>query len=270
MSPSYCAVKEIFEQVSLIQASEFDAQSLSDISKLAFNNILEMGAPSKEWPPGYDDHKWQIRAIKTKSYYCILLHDSIVGGVIIELGGEEHNILERIFVNPEHHNKEVGAKAMELTIKQYPMVKVWTLGVPEWNERASCFFKKLGFTQIGWDNTDLKFRSRWYQKIMDSTYRPLKVEELKEGMGNVTIEGGILEKSLARLVRSRRSYGKILSVANASLGDDTGRLALTLWNNQIKIVSVGDQIRIENGYVGSYRGINQISTGKAGRIIHII
>ena len=90
------------------------------------------------------------------------------------------------------------------------------------------------------------------------------------GRGNVTVEGEILEKTQARMVRSRRRRWETLSVADAGFGDDTGRIVLTLWNEQIRIVSVGDHIRVENGYVGSFRDVKQLSTGKAGKIIHII
>jgi len=270
MYPPFCTVTDISERVSLIQATEFDAERLAELSKLAFDTDVEVGAPGEGGPSGYDDHEWQTRAMKIMDYYCILFDDSIVGGVIVGSGGEEHKILERIFIDPEHHNRGIGVRAMELTMEQYPVLKVWTLGAPEWNERISHFFEKLGFIQVGWDNANPKFRGRWYQKMRDPSYRPLKVEELRDGMGNVTVEGEILEKTQARMVRSRRRYWKRLSVADAGFGDDTGRLVLTLWNEQIKMVSVGDHIRVENGYVGSYRGVKQLSTGKAGRIIHLI
>jgi replication factor A1 len=45
---------------------------------------------------------------------------------------------------------------------------------------------------------------------------------------------------------------------------------LVLWNEQIKKVKVGDRIRIENGYVSSYRGITQLNVGRGGRLIHLL
>jgi GNAT superfamily N-acetyltransferase len=248
----------------------YDAELLAELSKLAFGTDIEVGAPSEGGPLGYDDPKWQTRAMKIMDYYCILFVDSIVGGVVVGSGGDEHKILERIFVNPEHQNKGIGSRVMLLIMDQYPGVKVWTLGAPEWNERTSHFYEKLGFIQVGWDNADPKFRCRWYQKMLDLSYRPLNVEELRDGMGNITVEGEILEKSQARMVRSRRRRWERLSVADAGFGDETGRLVLTLWNEQIKIASVGDHVRVENGYVGSYLGVRQLSTGKTGRIIHLL
>lgn len=261
---------DMSERVSLIQATEFDAERLSELSKLAFDTDVEVGAPAEGGPPGYDDSEWQKRAMKIMDYYCVLLDESVLGGVIVGSGGEEHKILERIFIDPMHHNMGIGSRAMELTMEQYPTAKVWTLGTPEWNARTRHFYEKLGFIQVGWDNADPKFRGRWYQKIRDPSYGPLKVEELRAGMGNVTVEGEVLEKSQARMVRSRRRRWESLSVADAGFGDDTGRLVLTLWNEQIKMVGVGDHIRVENGYVGSYQGVKQLSTGRTGRIIHLI
>ena len=257
-------------EVSLTQATGFDAEKLTFLSKLAFHTDVKVGASSEGGPTGYDDQEWQTRTMEIMDYYCILFDDSIVGGVIVGSGGEEHKILERIFVDPDHQNNGIGTRAMELTMLKYPLVRVWTLGSPEWNNWTSHFYEKQGFIQIGWKKASPNLKEKWYQKVLDPSYNPLKVEELMEGMSNITVEGEILEKAFARLVRSRRRYAGRLSVANAGFGDKTGRLVLTLWNDQIKMVSVGDHIRVENGFVGSYLGVKQLSTGKTGRIIHLI
>ncbi len=261
---------DVSHQVSLLQASQYDSERLAEISKLAFDTDSDYGAPSDGGPPGYDDPEWQTKIMKVNDYYCILLDDSIVGGVIVGDAGGDHKVLERIFVDPEHHRKGIGTKAMELTMEESPDVKVWTLGTPDWNMRTSKFYEKLGFIQIGLDKSDIKNLGRWYQKIIDDSWSVRKVETLNDGSGNVTVEGEILEKAHARQVRNRRRYGQTLSVADSGFGDETGRLVLTLWNNQIKTIQVGDRIRVENGYVGSYRGVKQLSVGKAGRLIHLL
>jgi len=252
-----------------MQASEIDSERLAEISKKAFETDVEVGSPNPGGPPGYDDSDWQTKTMKIMDYYCILMNESIIGGVIVGDGGGEHKILERIFIDPEHFRKGIGSQAMKQTMEEYPEAKIWTLGTPEWNTRTQHFYEKLGFTQVGWDNSNAKSRGYWYQKTTD-TWTPNRIADLRDGMGNVTVEGTIAEKSDARMVRSRRRYGETLSVADAGFEDESGRLVLTLWNEQIKIVHVGDKLRVENGYVGSYRGIKQLSVGKAGRIIHLL
>ncbi|MFW6383245.1 MAG: hypothetical protein ACOCZQ_01235, partial [Nanoarchaeota archaeon] len=46
--------------------------------------------------------------------------------------------------------------------------------------------------------------------------------------------------------------------------DDTGKVFVTLWNEQIDQVSVGDKVKFENAYVNEFRGDMQITTGKFG------
>jgi ssDNA-binding replication factor A large subunit len=80
-----------------------------------------------------------------------------------------------------------------------------------------------------------------------------------------TTDVGKMKKEDALTVRSRR--GEPLSVANAAVEDETGRVILVLWNEQIKRVTADDNIRVENGYVTSYRGITQLNVGRAGWLI---
>jgi replication factor A1 len=42
---------------------------------------------------------------------------------------------------------------------------------------------------------------------------------------------------------------------------------MSLWNEQIDSFNVNDEIRIENGYVTSFRGEAQLNVGRYGRLI---
>ena len=93
----------------------------------------------------------------------------------------------------------------------------------------------------------------------------MKINELRNGMKQVSIEGQIAEKSEPREVTSRFK-NETYNVANATLADDTGTIKLTLWNEQIDQVNVGDVIKIENGYVTSFKGEIQLNVGKYGKL----
>ena len=92
----------------------------------------------------------------------------------------------------------------------------------------------------------------------------MKINDIKEGDNEINIEAEVTEKSYAREVRSR--YGRVLMVADATLKDETGIITLTLWNEQISQVMVGNKVKIENGYTKSFRNVLQLSTGKNGTI----
>ena len=93
----------------------------------------------------------------------------------------------------------------------------------------------------------------------------MKICDIKAGDSEINIEAEVIEKSYAREVRSKFGY-RPLMVADATLKDDTGKITLTLWNEQVSQVMVGDKVKIENGYAKSYRNVLQLSTGKYGKM----
>ena len=82
------------------------------------------------------------------------------------------------------------------------------------------------------------------------------------------MEGEIIEKAMAREVRSRQRW-QTLTVTEATLKDDSGDIVLMMWNEQIKQGNVGDRVRIENGYFKLYRGMRQLNIGKVGKLIKL-
>jgi len=93
----------------------------------------------------------------------------------------------------------------------------------------------------------------------------LKIKDLRDGMKRVDVEAKIIEKAATREVLSR--YKDVVHrVANATISDGTGSIKLTLWNDQIDQVSVNDNIKIENGYVTSFRGEVQLNVGRYGKL----
>ena len=91
----------------------------------------------------------------------------------------------------------------------------------------------------------------------------LKIKELHDGMKRVNIEATVTEKSDPREVLSRFK-DETHRVATAMIADDTGTIKLTLWNDQINQVNVNDKIKVENGYVTSFKGEIQLNIGRYG------
>jgi replication factor A1 len=55
-------------------------------------------------------------------------------------------------------------------------------------------------------------------------------------------------------------------VSDALVGDETGVVYLTLWDDNIEKVNDGDSIRIENGYVTLFKGNIRLNIGKYGKL----
>jgi replication factor A1 len=56
----------------------------------------------------------------------------------------------------------------------------------------------------------------------------------------------------------------VANVANALVSDETGKIKLCLWNEQIGTVSVGDTVEIENASVSTFKGERQLRIGRKG------
>jgi replication factor A1 len=91
----------------------------------------------------------------------------------------------------------------------------------------------------------------------------LKINEIESGMNGVSMEGKIIEKSDPRSVNTR--YGQ-RSVADVKLEDETGTINLSLWEQQIDLVNVGDRVRITGAYVTEYRDEIQLNIPRSGTI----
>ncbi|MHA1288381.1 MAG: OB-fold nucleic acid binding domain-containing protein [Candidatus Thorarchaeota archaeon] len=86
---------------------------------------------------------------------------------------------------------------------------------------------------------------------------------MRVGSSNVEVEGTIIRISEIRTVNTK--FGK-RNVATAVLEDDSGRIDLTLWEDQIEMVKEGQNIKITGGYVTEWNGNLQLNVRKGGRI----
>jgi len=93
----------------------------------------------------------------------------------------------------------------------------------------------------------------------------LNIKELRNGMKRVDVEAKVIEKTPPRQVLSRYK-DETYNVANVIISDGTGQIKLTLWNEQINDVNVNDTVKIENGYVTSFKGEIQLNVGRFGKL----
>ncbi len=84
-------------------------------------------------------------------------------------------------------------------------------------------------------------------------------------MKRISVEAKVVEKSDPREVLSRFK-DETHKVATAIIADDTGTIKLTLWNEQINQVNVDNTVKVENGYVTSFKGEIQLNVGRYGKL----
>jgi len=93
----------------------------------------------------------------------------------------------------------------------------------------------------------------------------LKIRDLRNGMKRVSVEAKVIEKSDPREVLSRFK-DETHKVATAIIADETGTIKMALWNEQINQVNVNNTVKVENGYVTSFKGEIQLNIGRYGKL----
>lgn len=126
-----------------------DAQALTDVQIHAFHDDARL-YPGVEigGPPGYDSVDELIQDIATYHCHKIICDGFIVGGIVIFDRGQGHFHLDRIYIDPNYHNRGIGTRAMQFIEQTYPATK-WTLDTPIWAVRNHHFYEKFGYVKVG-------------------------------------------------------------------------------------------------------------------------
>jgi len=92
----------------------------------------------------------------------------------------------------------------------------------------------------------------------------MKIENLRVGMKKVNVIAKVLETSEPSKVHTQFRDNALVS--NAWIGDETGKVMLCLWDQQINAVSLGDCIEVKNAHVAIFKAEKQLRLGKNGTI----
>jgi len=92
-----------------------------------------------------------------------------------------------------------------------------------------------------------------------------KVGDLTPQSKAVNVTAKVVSKTEIREIPMGRD-GSPHKVSDALIGDETGVVYLTLWDDNIEKVNDGDTIRVENGYVTLFKGNIRLNIGKYGKL----
>jgi len=90
------------------------------------------------------------------------------------------------------------------------------------------------------------------------------VKDLRQGLKKVNLEAKVIQIEKPRMVHTQ--FGNNALLANALVEDETGKIKLCLWDQQVNAVSVGDVIQISNATVANFKGEKQLRLGKNGTL----
>ncbi len=90
----------------------------------------------------------------------------------------------------------------------------------------------------------------------------VKIETLTPNSRGVNTIVKVVSKGEVRSVTGR-DYS-VRRVADALVGDETGCVYMTLWDDKIDAISEGATLNITNGYINLFRGNIRLNIGKYG------
>lgn len=92
-----------------------------------------------------------------------------------------------------------------------------------------------------------------------------KVAELNPSSRAVNVTAKVVSKTDIREIAAGRD-GSPHRVSDALVGDETGCVYLTLWDDNIDKVKEGETIRVGNGYVTLFKGNMRLNVGRYGTL----
>jgi len=93
----------------------------------------------------------------------------------------------------------------------------------------------------------------------------VKVSDLQPFSKQVNTTVKIVQKGEARETVSRQD-GTTHRVLDALVGDETGAIYMTLWDENIDKVNEGDSVMVKNGYVRPFKGSMRLNIGRYGSL----
>lgn len=99
---------------------------------------------------------------------------------------------------------------------------------------------------------------------METTPTNFNVKDMTETSKNVNATLKVIEIGEVKDIQSRFGDKRVCEV---KVADATGSILLSLWDDQIGKIAVGDTISIQNGYISVVRNSMRLNIGKYGKML---
>lgn len=119
-----------------------------------------------------------------------------------------------------------------------------------WNDRVQINLGTRGRVEKAEVSVDVPERT-----ISTNDAREMKIGEIREGVGNVTVTGRIISTEIRNIMV--KNEPKV--VYSGIIADDTGKIQYSAWNDFS--LKEGETICVKNAYIRAWKGIPQLNMG---------
>ena len=121
------------------------------------------------------------------------------------------------------------------------------------------FLKRKNISFESWLDTDKIRRQVNRQNLRVEL---TSIQNLRFGMKKVNLKAEVLETKEPHMVNTQ--YGNRVKVTEVWLADDSGKVKLCLWGEQIKLPVAGDIVQVKGAAVKTFKNENLLSLGRTG------
>jgi replication factor A1 len=92
-----------------------------------------------------------------------------------------------------------------------------------------------------------------------------KIADLNPSSRSVNAKFHVIEKSETREVTSRKD-GSTYRICEALVGDPSGCILMSVWEDDIKWINEGENYKLTNGYINVFKNSMRLNIGRKGQI----
>jgi replication factor A1 len=152
-------------------------------------------------------------------------------------------------------------------------ISVWDVkveAVESGEIKAGCSVNISGYTKRGMNGPEVHVGNNGIFTLSEEDVAydiPVrKIDEIKDGMNDITVLGKVLD--LGQIKTFTRKDGGEGHVANMTIGDSTGTIRVSMWDDKAKLVNeldIGSSVKIQNAYskVNNFSQKVEISLGNS-------
>lgn len=142
-------------ELAIESMREEDIPSFTPVMQRAFDDDARKHlGKDRGGPPGYNNgdffRQWLLPYQESVGYK-VSSGDSLIGGIIVWILPEGHNILGTIFVDPDWQDQGIGQRIWAFIKQTCPDAKSWRLGTPPWAIKNHYFYERCGFLRVDED-----------------------------------------------------------------------------------------------------------------------
>jgi replication factor A1 len=126
---------------------------------------------------------------------------------------------------------------------------------------AEEFLLRKNISFESWLDTDKVRRQVAKQSLV---FDLMFIQSLRRGMKKVNLKAEVLEVEEPQVVNTQ--YGSRVKVTEVWIADETGKVKVCLWGEQVNLPIIGDIVQIKGASVKVFKGENLLSLGRSGTL----